>query len=271
MGTRSHWYSDEAGPRPGVPPLRSWSTASLLLAVLAAVFILQLLTGIGRYLALDMATIQRPLCWYQFLTYALVHDESDFGHLLMNGLVLFFFAPAVEEDLGGRRPFLVFCAVAAVVSSLSFVLVEAFCAPNGRCLVGASGVGYACLVAFGALRPQARVFLLVFPMRAWVLATIIMTIALYATVMGSGDGVAHVAHLGGGAFGFACVRYRRVLDGALIRYRQQRASAELKRRGERKQEVDRLLEKISRSGIGSLTRAERRFLDSASRDLRGRR
>jgi len=265
---RSHWFREDPGRSFSIPPLTAWSGATLLMVLLVACFLLQFVPGVTQALALHLDQVDQPLYWYQFLTYAVMHSETDLMHLLMNLLVIFFFGRQIESDLGGRRPFLAFCAVAALVASLSFVAIELLKNPAGEgMLLGASGMAYACLVAFGTLYPQAQVILFIVPMRAWALVSIFMGLALWYSLHGAG-GVAHVAHLGGGAFGFLFIRYRSQATQLVARYRTKRRQTELRRRVDRKQEVDRILEKISKTGIGSLTKEERKFLDAASRDLR---
>jgi hypothetical protein len=56
-----------------------------------------------------------------------------------------------------------------------------------------------------------------------------------------------------------------------LRWRMKRLERETRRREKLQAEVDRLLEKVSREGLPSLTRSERRTLDQASRDYRDRR
>ncbi|MFH0944074.1 MAG: rhomboid family intramembrane serine protease [Planctomycetota bacterium] len=265
---RKEWYRDEPGQRFRVPPLRTWMGANLLMASLAAIYLLQLLfAGFTDWFALHVNQVGNPLCWYQFLTYALLHSEFDPWHLLLNCLMFFMFGRAIEPDLGGRTPFLIFCGVSAVVASLCFVVVEALGQGlgSGTILLGASGMAYACMVAFATLRPHA---LMIFSIRAWVMVSIFMGLAVFHSLTSGGDGVAHVAHLGGGAFGFLFIRYRFQASLVWERYQQHLAQAGHSRKIDRKQEVDRILEKISESGIGSLTKEERKFLESASRDLR---
>lgn len=268
---RKEWYQDEPGRKFSVPPLGTWMGANLLMALLAVIFLLQLLfSGVTEWLALHLDQVGNPLYWYQFLTYSLVHSDAGPMHLLMNCLMFFFFGRAIEADLGGRTPFLVFCGVSAVVASLCFVLVEALGhgLGSGGILLGASGMAYACLVAFGTLRPQAQVIFLIFPIRAWALVAILMGLAAFYSFSSDGGGVAHMAHLGGGAYGFLFIKYRFKAGLLLERFKRHQARAENERKVDRKKEVDRILEKISASGIGSLTKEERKFLESASKDLR---
>jgi membrane associated rhomboid family serine protease len=65
--------------------------------------------------------------------------------------------------------------------------------------VGASGGVFGVLLAFGVLFPKRRVMLLIppIPMPAWVLVAGYAVLSLASGVMGTQQGVAHFAHLGG--------------------------------------------------------------------------
>lgn len=51
---RAHWFDDRPGKRPGVPPLGTWSGSSLLVALLAVVFLLEITLGVDALLALRL-------------------------------------------------------------------------------------------------------------------------------------------------------------------------------------------------------------------------
>jgi membrane associated rhomboid family serine protease len=77
--------------------------------------------------------------------------------------------------------------------------------------VGASGGVFGLLLAFGMAYPQRRIMLLFppIPMPAWVFVTLYGMLELYLGVTGSGQGVAHFAHLGGMAAGYAMLVFWR--------------------------------------------------------------
>src|SRR2546426_5132266 len=109
---------------------------------------------------------------------------------------------------------------------------------------------------------------------------------LFRSLAPASGGVAHLAHLGGFATGFLYLKTaawrlgraerelrRAVAPSVLVRpARAARGSDTGKpRRAERdpaQAEIDRVLDKISARGIGSLTPAERRFLSEMSRKMR---
>jgi hypothetical protein len=105
---------------------------------------------------------------------------------------------------------------------------------------------------------------------AWVLVAL-GVYELYANVLGyGGSGAAHGCHLGGALWGYLAHRHRlepaRLLD-SVAAWRERRAASN---QAEQAEILDRLLEKVQREGLPSLTPAERRFLDRQSRDRRAR-
>ena len=73
--------------------------------------------------------------------------------------------------------------------------------------VGASGAVYAILLGFGMLFPNERMFIfpLPFPIKAKFFVIGYALIELYMGTMGTPDGVAHFAHLGGMLFGLVLI------------------------------------------------------------------
>lgn len=73
-------------------------------------------------------------------------------------------------------------------------------------VVGASGSIYGLLLAFGILFPNAMIYIyFLFPMKAKWFVIIFGVIELISGIFGSGDGVAHFAHLGGMIFGLLLI------------------------------------------------------------------
>ena len=83
--------------------------------------------------------------------------------------------------------------------------VEAICPPT----VGASGAIYGLMMAFAMLNPRAEMMLIFPPVRLtakW-MVIIFGGIELLTGVLGTTDGIAHFAHLGGMLFAFFLVKY----------------------------------------------------------------
>jgi len=225
--------------------------------------------------------LHRP---WTFVTYMFVH--AGLLHLLGNMLMLFVFGPPVEHRLGGRAFILYYfyCGIGAAVLSL----VLSGIMPSGP-FIGASGAVLGVGVAFAMLWPDAELF--VFPLptpinaRTFILVLIGLDIVL--SQLTPGDGIAHLAHLGGAAFGYLFFRLQtlsrrsphpppRAVERVVMvqsgasepERRTPSAPIRPRRRSDADPvaaEVDRVLDKISEQGIGSLTAAERRFLDEVSK------
>ena len=263
----------------------------LLVANLIA-FLLQWTVFWSHYIDLfgfsPLAVWSRP---WTLITYQFVHE--NILHLAFNLVALFFFGPPVEARLGGRRflGFYLLCGLGG--AALAGVLSQAF---PFTALIGASAAVMGIAVAFAWYWPDAPV--LVFPLpepfAAKLLVTFYVAISLALVWISSKTGgVSHLAHLGG--IGTALLLLKSA-DWRSSRHERQlrrsvgsdagmkaaalvaRSSDPARRSGavrgqspDRTQaEVDRVLDKISASGINSLTPAERKFLAEMSRRMRDR-
>ncbi len=180
---------------------------------------------------------------YQLVTYMFMH--GGFSHLFFNMFALFMFgrtleyvwgpkrflifyvvagvgAGLVQEAVGAMRYFslvegidadmlaLVFSeGAAALQEGKNFVLpqlAELNLVLNSQ-TVGASGAVYAILLGFGMLFPNERMFIfpLPFPIKAKFFVIGYALIELYLGTVGTPDGVAHFAHLGGMLFGLVLI------------------------------------------------------------------
>jgi membrane associated rhomboid family serine protease len=262
-----------------------------LIAANAAVYLLTitLFTGPWFYemFSFDPAAAGRR--WWTFLSYMFVH--AGFLHLAFNMLMLFIFGPAVEERMGGTAFPLYYLICGLGGAAFSFAL--SMFTPVAP-FVGASAAVFGVSLAFAMTWPDAPIYVfpLPVPVKAKWLVVFLATINLVLAISGARDGVAHLAHLGGFLFGFIYMRS----EEAVMR----RARAALKARefahvvpprptrepptaaspaaappsqpdkeaDGNSDELDRVLDKISRTGLASLTPEERKVLDERSRELR---
>jgi membrane associated rhomboid family serine protease len=138
---------------------------------------------------------------WQLLTYGFLH--GGLTHLFFNMFALYMFGGEIERLLGTRRfiTYYLVCVVGAAVAQL--VVISNINSPPVP-TVGASGGVFGLLLAFGMAFPQRRIMLLFppIPMPAWLFVTLYGLLELYLGVTGSGQGVAHFAHLGGMVAGF---------------------------------------------------------------------
>jgi len=83
---------------------------------------------------------------------------------------------------------------------------------------GASGSVYGVVIAFATFFPDRQLMLLFppIPIRAWVMAVILVGIGLYQGLTGTGGNVANFAHLGGALSGFLLARHWK-MGGSFLR------------------------------------------------------
>ena len=174
----------------------------LILFLISISFVLQLL--IPGYTKLFMLypplVIERPwtLITHIFLhggTYNFLHDNFRYAfyHFFINMLVFFFFAPVLERKIGSSKFLLIFF-LAGIFAGIGWSLTSINPA------LGASGAICGIFATLAVLMPRMRVYLFfIVPLEIWV---VVILFALYDFFMiGSGDMIAHTAHLSGLFFG----------------------------------------------------------------------
>ena len=262
---------------------------------------------------------------FQFITYMFLH--ANLTHIFFNMFALWMFG-CVVENVWGPRKFLFYyisCGVGAglmqeMVQFFDFyfrisaqdptvALTDLFAIGqqlshqlNGWTTIGASGATYAVLLAFGMIFPNERIFIfpLPIPIKAKWFVVGYAAIELFSAIGSSGDGVAHMAHLGGMLFGFLMIRYwnshpdsrynrsngQAFFDNLKHNFDKRRAPktdmhaeqggrAATKeddmeynaRKKQNQEEIDAILDKIRKSGYDSLTKEEKQRLFDASRNL----
>ena len=193
-----------------MPPI----TRALLIANVV-IFGLQQLTGnllIVPFALWPIASPQFPgapsFQVWQLLTYGFLHGSLT--HLFFNMFALYMFGGEVERLLGPRH-FLTYYLVCVVGAAVAQIFVMGNMNQMPVPTVGASGGVFGLLLAFGMAWPHRRLMLLFppIPMPAWLFVTLYGALELYLGVTGSGAGVAHFAHLGGMAAGYALLTYWR--------------------------------------------------------------
>ena len=142
---------------------------------------------------------------WQLLSYAFLH--GNFNHLFFNMFAVWMFGTPLEQAWGSQRftLYYVVCVVGAAVAQLLVQLFEGGVYPT----IGASGGVFGLLLAYGAMWPNNRIFLLFFPVpvKAKWFVLIYGGIELLLGFTRTMPGIAHFAHLGGMVFG-ALLLYR---------------------------------------------------------------
>ena len=176
-----------------------------LLIINIIIFIGTELIGDPMYQWFALFPIGSPFFrWWQFVTHMFMH--GNFMHIFFNMWSLIVFGPMLER-LWGSKKFLIFYFVCGLGAALCHELVLLTQPLSNIPTVGASGAIYGLLLGFGMLYPN-YVLTLVFPpvsLKAKWFVAIFAGIELLTGVLGTHDGVAHFAHLGGMLFGLILI------------------------------------------------------------------
>jgi membrane associated rhomboid family serine protease len=226
---------------------------------------------LGPWLGL---TLRNAIWVFPWFTYVFVHDASDVSHVLFNGVLLWFLGIELEQRLGRGR-FLTLFFGASLIGAVALEVAQAATGGNeASALIGASGGIFGLLFYIARETPDRPFVFWIVPVPAKVLAGLFVIRELFPLIKSGldGDGVAHLCHLGGAAFGlFYFRRQFNAFDGFASLASNWRAHAQEQRRVRAEgddAEMDRLLRKIHDSGMGSLDARERAFLDERSRRMR---
>ena len=214
---------------------------------------------------------------WSLVTYQFLHAPG-FGHIFFNMLGLYFFGPRLEERMGAVN-FLLMYVGAGIFGALQSMIF----APTAF-MIGASGAVYGVIAAFAVVWPFERVYLwFVLPVPIWALAIFMVVFSLQSSVVGTNDGIAHFAHLGGLLFGGAYLKFWEYRTGSALRSFQKKmqmpsgdTSGLARDRGAvarwekidvsdlheiNRTEVQELMSRVRSKGAGTLSASERQFLD----------
>lgn len=196
---------------------------------------------------------------WQLVTYMFLHSTTDPWHLIFNMLVLWMFGTEVEKTMG-RRKFLTLYFTAGIFAGICCCIFT----PNNP-ILGASGAIFAIEVAFAMYYPNNIVIFYFFPIRAKYLVMLFASFTVINCLLPKEGNVAHFAHLGGLLYGFLFVRYSNTVNEAIKAWARRRQYNEMEDVEHIQEKVDKILEKVHREGMTSLTRKERSFLNNASK------
>lgn len=238
----------------------------LVLANVFVFFIQKTMPGVTENFAFIPARVlQEP---WTILTYNFLHAGGT--HLLFNMIALYFFGPRVEMRLGPTR-FVQLYTVSGIVGGLLSILFAPF-----NPIIGASACVFGVMLAFARFWPREKVLIWgIIPIEVRWLVVGTTLLSVYSGFTGSGGGVADFAHLGGylGAWLFLLWvdrnrgdrKFRSAVNNPKVPIAQLQAwnKVDLSRVHElNRDEVNRILDKISAEGIGSLTAQEKLFLSN---------
>lgn len=300
MGTSDRdYFRDEearyaAGGRPPLPPV----TKFLLIANIA-IFIIDVFTRgenqaagkINRELCFSIYSAFKEWRLWELVTFQFLHHGVL--HVGFNCLAIFFFGPWIERWWGTGR-FIAYYLLCGVAGALFYTLLTLTGILPDRGpfpaeyipLVGASAGIYGLMIGTAVIAPNAMVSLL-FPPVTLAMRTFAWWVIGIAVAMIVGDNVfggqwfqnsgGEAGHLGGAILGFILTRYPFLLrkggasSSKIIRPKEFRRKSPPKLRPRSEvdiataSEVDRILDKINREGMRSLTEREREILQKASK------
>jgi membrane associated rhomboid family serine protease len=153
---------------------------------------------------------------WQLVTYMFVH--AGLLHILFNMFALWMFGAEIEERWGTRQfvAYYFVCGIGGGILQMVLPLFVNSLLPSGLHqnplpVVGASGAVYGVLLAFGMMFPDRPLLVPLFFIPILIPARMLVILYAVISIVGglSGGGyVAHFAHLGGMAFGYAYIRWQ---------------------------------------------------------------
>ncbi|MEA2041498.1 MAG: rhomboid family intramembrane serine protease [Bacteroidota bacterium] len=239
---------------------------------------------------------------WTIVTYMFLH--ANFLHLLFNMLWLFWFGQIFLQYLHDKQLLAVYL-MGGLFGALSHLAVNQLLSPDLQAgIVGSSAAVMAVVFAISLYKPDYKINLLFI---GAVKIKYVAYVALALDIMGSlqnlktdsfsGDGVAHIAHMGGALYGiwfaFQLKNGKDItrginnfLDSIVTwfrntfsenkpkpgnknynRFSKPKTDREYnKEKSDKQKEVDRILDKISHSGYNSLTKKEKEFLFKFKQD-----
>jgi membrane associated rhomboid family serine protease len=197
-----------------------------LLIVNVVVFFLQLLlpSEVLVWFGLVPYLVWHHFYLWQVFTYQFLH--GGLGHIVINMLGLWMFGCDLERRWGSDF-FLRYYFVSVLGGGiLNAILLPSQTVPS----IGASAGVYGILLAYGLIYPNRIVYVyFLFPIKMKYLVIFMGLISLYSSLAATQGGIAHLAHLGGMAFGYLYLRGGNPWD-RFKTYLDRRRLARLRRR-----------------------------------------
>lgn len=251
----------------------------ITVAIQAVIF---LLPSIGAYITYYGGLIPQKVFQgqiWRIASYAFVHDPRSFFHIAFNMLGLWMFGKEIEY-MWGNRKFFEFYFFTAIFAGI-FSLLTVFFSSAYINIIGASGALMALLVVYAYYFPNRQLlFFFVFPMKVKTAVIVYAVISIFGTSSSIG-GISHITHLGGLVAGFLWIAIGDKFDlairsiAAFFQNNSTKKNVDYesydfekpRKTNLRAEEVDKILDKINRYGIQSLTAEERKILQDASANL----
>jgi len=140
---------------------------------------------------------------WQFVTYMFLH--GSISHIMINMFVLFIFGVVIENALGVRR-YLTLYLVSGIGSAFLYMTLMGI---SNIPMLGASGAVFGVMAAYGFMFPKDKIviFLIPYPIPAYIAILGIAAMELFLGVTGIEPGIANFGHLGGLLTGLGLTYY----------------------------------------------------------------
>lgn len=276
----------------------------LFFGLMQFVFAEQGLNVIEKWFVLPSDLSKFILQPWGVITYAFLH--GGLLHLLFNMLFFYVFAQYVLNLFTEKRLLTIYLLGAmagALFFLLAYNLFPVF-SHNLGYLVGASAAVNAVIVFAATYTPNASIRVFFFNLKLWHVAAFVVLRDLVSIIGNDGNAGGLIAHLGGALFGYVYALqlakgndiglwFERFIDSMIAMFKGVRSTDTLSRKRtsknksksplrtvhrnkknakkpvtktEKQQQIDAILDKISKSGYDSLTKAEKDFLFQAGKD-----
>ena len=259
---------------------KNWSVTTWLIVICAAFYFIDpFINHVLRdwlYMSTDHAIW--GLQYWRLIGFQFLH--ANFQHLLFNMIGLFFFGPLVEQYLGGKR-FLAFYLLCGIFGAVLYLILNLggyifddsipglLFNDTKTPLVGASAGVFGILLAGAFLAPNVKVLVFfIIPMRLSTMAYLLVVVALFTVIFGKNNAGGEAAHLGGAAAGWYFIRHPHHLNGFFDFLGKADPTSDhfaWRDKGASQGDVDRILDKIHKKGLNSLSSKEKKILHDASR------
>ncbi len=293
MGWQDRDYAREPqyGPRRpigyGGGSLRTRSVAITIIWINVVIYVLCIMTaGAGRpiehSLIFDLGAMKAELVNHGQVWRLVTSDYLHWStwHIFLNMLGLYFLGRPLERVWGGKKFFAVYTIAGIFGSVFYLALTWTGWLPTNAVAAGASGCVLGLLGAAAVLFPHAEVWIyFLFPVKIRVVAIVFAGIYVLNIVQQGRNAGGDACHLAGLAFGvwyamkgdrWWANKGRRLLSGLTGRsggVSRPKSGGFRQRMEQRRTDaatVDRILDKVRREGIGSLSDQERRALNEAT-------
>lgn len=226
---------------------------------------------------------------WTLITYFFTHDTGDFFHIIFNMIFLYWFGSLISEFLGSKRLVSLYVLggiAGGLIYMTAYNFIPYFADKVGNTfLLGASGSVYAVVIGAAVLIPDYTFFLLLLgPVKIKYIAGFYALLSFAQTIGPNAGG--NIAHLGGALMGFVYIwQLKKGNDwGKPINaffeffntlFKPKPTMKVTYRNTDRKQqtnsvedvsqdEIDAILDKISKHGYEKLTKEEKQKLFKAS-------